>query len=153
MKNIENRIPPPVLTVLLAAAMGGVVRMAPMPVFNFGWRLAGAAGFGAVALGFGSSGIRAFLHARTTINPVQIQEASRLVTTGIFSMSRNPMYVGLVALLAGWACWLGSPALLLGPLLLAVFLTRFQIMPEERVLLVKFGPEYADYRRRVRRWL
>jgi protein-S-isoprenylcysteine O-methyltransferase Ste14 len=117
------------------------------------WRYGGVVLFGSLALGFAGSGIRAFLRARTTINPVRIEEASHLVTGGIYGVTRNPMYVALSALLMGWACWLASPWVLAGPLTFTLFIHRYQILPEERVLAAKFGPEYIAYCRRVRRWL
>jgi protein-S-isoprenylcysteine O-methyltransferase Ste14 len=63
------------------------------------------------------------------------------------------MYVGLTALLLGWTVWLSSPWLILGPVAFMLFLTRFQIIPEERVMSSKFGRAYNQYRQRVRRWL
>ena len=108
---------------------------------------------GLIALTFGAGGIVAFRLAKTTINPVQIDQASRVVTGGIYRVTRNPMYVGLTALLTMWAVWLAVPLALLGPVFFALFTHRFQILPEERVMSAKFGREYQDYRLRVRRWL
>jgi protein-S-isoprenylcysteine O-methyltransferase Ste14 len=105
------------------------------------------------ALVFGLGGILTFRLARTTINPVQIDQASSVVTGGIYSITRNPMYVGLTAMLAAWAVWLAVPWTLIGPVFFAVFTHRFQILPEERVMSAKFGPAYDDYRKRVRRWI
>jgi protein-S-isoprenylcysteine O-methyltransferase Ste14 len=108
---------------------------------------------GAFALTFGLSGIVAFRRAQTTINPVQIDQASSVVTGGIYRVTRNPMYVGLTALLTTWAVWLAVPLALLGPMFFALFIHRFQILPEERVMSAKFGKEYDEYRKRTRRWL
>ena len=108
---------------------------------------------GVIALSFGAGGIIAFRIAKTTINPVQIDQASRVVTGGIYRVTRNPMYVGLTALLTTWAVWLAMPWTLLGPVLFAIFIHRFQILPEERVMSAKFGKEYDEYRKRVRRWV
>jgi protein-S-isoprenylcysteine O-methyltransferase Ste14 len=63
------------------------------------------------------------------------------------------MYVGLAGVLTALAIGLGNPWLLLGPLAFVLFITRFQIIPEERVMAAKFGADYADYKARVRRWL
>ena len=63
------------------------------------------------------------------------------------------MYVGLTSVLVGWAIWLSAPWVILGPVTLMLYLTRFQIVPEERVMSSKFGRDYAQYRERVRRWL
>ncbi len=153
MKNLENRIPPPVLAMALALLMAATARLAPSESLPGAARQAGAALLGALALGFAVPGIGAFLRAGTTINPVDIEKASLLVTGGIFGVTRNPMYVALTALLTAWAFGLGSPWGFAGPLIFAVFIHRFQILPEERALGLKFGTEYAAYRRRVRRWL
>lgn len=68
-------------------------------------------------------------------------------------MSRNPLYVGLIALDAGLALlWPSLWALFFVPL--GVAAVRWgAILPEERYLSAKFGPQYDDYRQRVRRWL
>ena len=75
------------------------------------------------------------------------------MTRGIFGYTRNPMYVGLTAVLLGWAVWLSVPCVFLGPIVLVLFLLRFQIVPEERAMSSKFGRDYDEYRKRVRRWL
>ena len=63
------------------------------------------------------------------------------------------MYLGIALLLAAWATYLAHAlALVAWPLFIA-YLTRFQIVPEERHLREKFGPEYAAYQAHVRRWL
>jgi protein-S-isoprenylcysteine O-methyltransferase Ste14 len=105
-------------------------------------------GFAATAVGFFS-----FRRASTTIDPVRIGEASQLVTGGIYQITRNPMYVGMAWVLLGLGVLLGSPASLLGPVVFVGFITRFQIIPEERVLLAKFGADYAQYKTAARRWL
>ena len=102
---------------------------------------------------FGATAVRAFLTARTTIDPVHIDQASALVTTGIYRVTRNPMYVALTALLCTWAAYLGTPWVIAGPILFAAFINRFQIIPEERMLRTLFGDAYAAYCQHVRRWL
>jgi len=81
------------------------------------------------------------------------RKTTSLVTTGIFSWTRNPMYLGLAAALVGWAAFLSAAWSLLGPVLFVLYIDRFQIQPEERVLTELFGAEYTNYARRVRRWL
>jgi protein-S-isoprenylcysteine O-methyltransferase Ste14 len=94
----------------------------------------------------------AFRRAGTTVNPLHPASSRALVTTGLHRMSRNPMYLGHTLLLAAWACWLQHPAALVGVPLYAAYVTRYQIIPEERALSVTFGAAYAAYRARVRRW-
>ena len=153
MKSLENRIPPPFVCLIVALVMWGATLKAPAYPIDERLRYGLAAGVFAFSLFVGVSGIRAFLRARTTINPVDIEAASRLVTGGIFQYTRNPMYVGFTGLLTALAILLGTPWAMLGPLLFFVFTWRFQIAPEERVMQAKFGESYADYRASVRRWL
>jgi len=93
-----------------------------------------------------------FLRAKTTPNPVQIDRATVLVVTGLYRISRNPMYLSLIAVLKGWAVLLGS----LGPFLLIVAFERlmvtYQIRAEESALAARFGADCAATRR-VGRWI
>ena len=102
---------------------------------------------------FAITGVAGFRRAQTTLNPTKPQTTSSLVTAGIYQYTRNPMYVGLLFVIVGWAAFLSSLWALLGPLAFALYITRFQILPEERVLTSLFGAEYAAYQSRVRRWL
>lgn len=79
--------------------------------------------------------------------------ASSLVTNGVYRFTRNPMYVGLLLALSGWAAFLSSPSALVYLVAFVLYMNRFQIEPEERVLASRFGADYAAYRTRVRRWL
>ncbi len=151
MKNLETRVPPPILMVLGALAMGAV--SFALPVAAPGWRWVAAAAIFAVAGVFGFPAIRAFARAGTTINPVRIEGASALVTGGVFGITRNPMYVSLTLLLLAVAAALGNPWALAGPMFFALWINRLQIVPEERVLRAKFGADYAGYCGRVRRWI
>jgi len=100
-----------------------------------------------------AAAIRRFSRAHTTVNPLDPTKASRLVTGGVFQISRNPMYLGMLLLLVGWAIGLGSasPWLIL-PIFVGV-ITFFQIIPEEQALQSLFGTEYLPYRQRVARWI
>lgn len=153
MERLENRLPPPVLVLVLGLAMGAVHLAGPETGVPPGWRWGlGLAAFGLAGV-FGAPAFRAFARARTTINPVRIEAASALVTGGIYRVTRNPMYVALTLLLLGWAAVLGGVWLLAGPLVFVLWIDRLQIAPEERVLRAKFGAAYAAYAARVRRWL
>lgn len=79
--------------------------------------------------------------------------AAKLVTIGIYRVSRNPMYLGMLLFLLAWALFLSNYAALFPPVLFVISMTLFQIKPEEKTLHNKFGPEYDDYSRRVRRWI
>jgi protein-S-isoprenylcysteine O-methyltransferase Ste14 len=89
--------------------------------------------------------------AGTNIKPSQPTTA--IVQTGPFRFSRNPLYISLTLFYLGVCLMFNAlwPLLLLPPLLVVV--QRGIIYREERYLEAKFGEEYRDYRRRVRRWL
>ena len=99
------------------------------------------------------AGVVSFRRARTTVNPTRPDTASALVATGIYRFTRNPMYLGLFLVLAGWSAYLANAAALAGPLLFALYIDRFQIVPEERALATKFGAAFDTYRRQTRRWI
>jgi len=92
-----------------------------------------------------------FKRAGTAVKP--FSRASVLVTGGAFAFSRNPMYLGMLLVLAGVAVLQGSPAALAVALLFAWRVQRTFILPEEWRLESQFGNEYRQYRRRVRRWI
>jgi protein-S-isoprenylcysteine O-methyltransferase Ste14 len=153
MRAFELKIPPPIVALLAGAAMWVVSHRGPsidLPplVCNPGAGVIALCG-GALAL----AGSIAFKRASTTINPLRPANASSLVTSGIYRYTRNPMYLGLLLVLVGWAVHLSSVLALPGPLVFGLYIRRFQIEPEERILAAKFGQSYADYTSHVRRWL
>ncbi|ELS8946938.1 methyltransferase family protein [Vibrio fluvialis] len=101
----------------------------------------------------GIAGVVQFHRAKTTVNPTKPHEASTVVDSGIFHYSRNPMYLALLLLLLGFAYWHQNVASLLVVALFVIYMNRFQIQPEERVLERLFGRAYTDYKARVRRWI
>jgi protein-S-isoprenylcysteine O-methyltransferase Ste14 len=152
MRSLEHRIPPPVLMVFIGGAMGAsLLGAGPALPPTLRWVLATV--FLLAAAAFGMPAFRAFARARTTINPVAIDQATTLVTSGIYRLTRNPMYVSLACLLCAWAFWLARPLAALGPLVFVLLIDRLQIAPEERVLTARFGAAYLEYQRSVRRWL
>jgi protein-S-isoprenylcysteine O-methyltransferase Ste14 len=153
MSWLEHRIPPPIVLIVFGAAMWAVSRFDAAVAIELMLRIVVALGWAVTGVAFAVTGAEAFRRASTTINPVRPDQATSLVTTGIFRFTRNPMYVGLTALLLGWAVFLASPWAFLGPALFALYITQFQIIPEERILAAKFGAEYKVYRSKVRRWL
>ncbi|MEX2783802.1 isoprenylcysteine carboxylmethyltransferase family protein [Streptococcus sp. H49] len=94
-----------------------------------------------------------FNRQQTTIHPQKLSHVSVLVTQGIYRFSRNPMYLGMAVLLVAWAFYLQAVSSFLGVLLFILYLTQFQIKPEERILYKKFGQLYRNYSRQTRRWL
>ena len=151
--SLEHRIPPPVVGVLLAVGMWWLARMFPGPSLPLGLRIALATVLALGGLAFLIPATRAFLGARTTVNPLKPEAATTLVVAGAYRFTRNPMYVGFALLLLAWAAWLAAAIAVLGPVLFVAYLTRFQILPEERALRARFGDAFDAYCRRVRRWL
>jgi protein-S-isoprenylcysteine O-methyltransferase Ste14 len=153
MQALELKIPPPLVAALTAVSMWGISKLPPaiaLPelvrtVTALPMALAGAALTGA--------GLLAFRHARTTVNPMKPQSAALLVRSGVYSISRNPMYLGLLVVLVAWAAFLSTVWAPLGPLVYVLYINRFQIAPEERILSAKFGASYAEYKARVRQWI
>lgn len=104
------------------------------------------------SVGLWQGAVLAMRKRGTTLDPEHVDHAEHLVTTGPFAVSRNPVYAGIVGVLAGVAVLGRSPLALAPPLAFALVLDRGQIPAEEEALSANF-PEYAEYRRRVRRWI
>jgi len=151
--NLELRIPPVIVVILFSLAMwlSAVLLPAlnlPIPFSRSLALVISVAGFTVV-----SKGVREFQKVQTTTDPTRPDTATSLVTSGIYKRSRNPMYLGMLLLLAGWAIYLPN---VLSFVLLAAFvayMTCFQILPEERALTSTFGAEYKVYKQSARRWL
>ena len=155
LQSLDLKIPPLLVWLVFAGAMFGVATVAPGISYSLPARFALALAIALVLLGgaVALAGVVAFRVNRTTVNPLTPGASSSVVSSGIYRVSRNPMYLGFFLALAGWALYLSNAgALLLLPAFLG-YLTQYQIKPEERVLLAKFGPEFAQYMARVRRWV
>jgi protein-S-isoprenylcysteine O-methyltransferase Ste14 len=153
MRFLETRIPAPFVAIAIAVGMwllpreqvaSGAIESVRLATIDLSMNLSAV-----VAL----AAFLTFWRARTTINPLQPERASVLVTHGIYRFTRNPMYLSLLLLLVAYASHLGSWVAFAGPTGYVAYITRFQILPEERVLAAKFGDEFAAYKRRVRRWI
>ena len=153
MHPLELRIPPLALLAAFAAAIVTASVWAPLARVPVPGHRVMALLLVVAGLGVALAGVVAFRRARTTVNPLSPQRTTTVVCTGIYRRSRNPMYLGMALALLGVAAWGSSLA---GYALVPAFcayLTRFQIVPEERALLQRFGPEFASYRAQVRRWI
>lgn len=153
MATLALKIPPPIIA--LACATGMYFLAENTLHYGLGplWVLPTAITLAIIGIGFALVGVLSFRRHRTTINPLHPEKTSRLVTGGIYRISRNPMYVGMALLLLAWVVFLESPAALLGPIAFIAYITRFQIIPEEILLAQHFAEEFSAYRQRVRRWL
>jgi protein-S-isoprenylcysteine O-methyltransferase Ste14 len=93
---------------------------------------------------------RAFHRANTTVKP--FEESSALITSGVFRISRNPMYLGFVLLLIGIAVLLGSLSPCAVVLVFAILMNRVYVTVEEQMLAEKFGLQWEEYKQSTRRW-
>lgn len=153
MNGLELKIPPPIVGLLCAAAMWGIAQVAPTVPLPGSLRIGLVLVLLCVGGAFDLAGLIAFRRAKTTINPLRPQKSSALVSDGVYHITRNPMYVGMVLVLLAWGAYLACPWTLVMPALFVAYITRFQIQPEERALHRLFGADYAAYCARVRRWL
>lgn len=152
MKWLELKMPP-VLVVAIFIGLMMVISTLEVSEFAFDYQseLSGlVAAMGGLII---VAGVIQFRRAKTTVNPVRPEETTGVVTSGIYSKTRNPMYLGMLLIITGWFFYLGVIANILLLPLFVMYLNRFQIAPEERMLLTLFGDEYRGYLTRVRRWL
>jgi protein-S-isoprenylcysteine O-methyltransferase Ste14 len=153
MRSLELKIPPPLLALLLAVLMWALSWLPPHFAIPGMARWALALGVALAGVSFTALGMLTFRRFRTTIDPTKPHKTSSFVTSGVYRITRNPMYVGVALVLVAWAAFLGAPWPFVGPVLFVLYVTRFQIEPEERILAGLFGEEYSAYLARVRRWL
>jgi protein-S-isoprenylcysteine O-methyltransferase Ste14 len=153
MQALELKIPPPVVALLAAAAMWGTSAITPAVDIPLPARITVAVLLAVTGGIFSIAGIIAFRAADTTVNPMKPDATRALVRNGVYTLTRNPMYLGLLFVLVAWAVFLSSPWTLLWPAGFVLYINRFQIAPEERMLSAKFGADYSNYRSAVRRWL
>jgi len=106
--------------------------------------------FGVLVILFGG---HLFRKAKTTVNPMTPEKSTELVTSGIYSVSRNPMYIGFLALLVACTIFIGNVVnFLLLPLYIGL-VNKLYIIPEEKALEQLFKNEFIAYKTRVRRWI
>ena len=150
---LELKIPPAALFIVFVLIMWAASAVVSAASFALAGAPAIACAFALVGAGIGVAGVYAFRRHDTTVNPMKPETTASVVTAGVYRFTRNPMYLGLALILVGWAMYLTNlVALLLVPVFVA-YMTQFQIRPEERALLAKFGPGFADYMLEVRRWI
>ena len=94
-----------------------------------------------------------FRKDKTTVNPMNPEETTTLVTTGIFSITRNPMYLGSFLSISSTILFFGSWFGIIILMFFVWYITKFQIIPEEEAMEKLFGNKYDEYRQNVRRWI
>ena len=147
---METKIPPPVVTLIFIFFIGFSNRF--VEPFSFMYQLPVGIVIIICGLSVLISAVRVFKHLETTINPLQPSQASKLATIGPFQYTRNPMYLGMSIMLLGFGIIFGAKLTIFIIALFALYITFFQIMPEERAMNEKFT-DCKNYSSKVRRWL
>jgi protein-S-isoprenylcysteine O-methyltransferase Ste14 len=153
MQWLELKVPPVPLAAIFAAAMFGVSSVTPAATFVIPGRIGIAIVLALLAITMALAGVIAFRANKTTVNPLNPGAASTIVSSGVYRCSRNPMYFGFLLALAAWAIYLSNALAALFLPAFVAYMDRFQIKPEERALLAKFGSAYSQYMAAVRRWV
>lgn len=154
MQIFETKVPPLLLTLLCALAMWLVAYYFPREGLYgsfLRFTLSGLLLLAGLIFLFG--GALRFRQEKTSMNPIKPESASKLVVSGLYRLSRNPVYLGMALCLMAWAVYLASIFAFSGPVLFILYMNRFQIVPEERALERIFAQDYLAYKNRVRRWI
>jgi len=153
MNSLELKIPPPVVALLVGLLMWLASPLIARIEAPFWLRVGIAVAIACLGAVIAIAATVSFLRGKTTVSPLKPDAASLLVTGGVFRFTRNPMYLSMLLCLCAWAVYLSNWLALLFLPLFVLYINRFQIMPEERALSSLFGPQYAAYKEKVRRWL
>lgn len=156
MHRLENLIPPPAILLVTLVIMFIVSRFDSARIlradkFSINTLLATLLVVAGIAVIIFA--IKEFRRAGTTINALKPETASRLVISGVFRFTRNPMYLGMLSVALGAVVFYGSAWCVIAVALFLAFITRFQVVPEERAMETLFGKQYDAYRACTRRWI
>ena len=150
---MSTRLPPPLLLLLAGIGAWAIDQWLPAIRVDLPGQATLAIILAALSVAVMILSATWFARAHTTINPMHPEQTSRLITTGPYARSRNPIYLADAVLLFAWILWLGNLASLVVLPAFTIALTYWQIRPEEDALGMKFGEDYRAYCRRTRRWL
>lgn len=153
MHDLELKVPPLAFGLLIATLMWLATWALPTFGFIFPARTLFSVSVAVAGVVMSGLGVASFRRAKTTVNPMKPDSSSSLVVSGIYRLSRNPMYLGFLLGLFGWAIYLSNTLTFLLLPAFIVYMNRFQIEPEEKALAMLFGEQFAAYKSRVRRWL
>ena len=153
MSRLELKIPPDVVWVLVAGLMWPVSVRTPRLDVPSPIRVVVAVALTVAGVWFVVAARMSLDKAKTTWRPMTPGQSTSLVSTGVYSVSRNPIYLGMLLVMLGLGVALSSPAALALSVVFVLYLDRFQIEPEERALSTILGQQYSAYQTRVRRWL
>ena len=151
MNNMNNKIPPPIVTFICGIAIY-FSKSFFNQFFSFNNNI-----ISLILLILGLVvfilAVKSFNKQKTTINPLEPRQASSLVVSGIFKYSRNPMYLGMLIILLSTSFKFNLFGGIVISLFFYLFITKFQILPEEEAMNELFGDEFIEYSNRTRRWI
>jgi protein-S-isoprenylcysteine O-methyltransferase Ste14 len=150
---LENKIPPPIVCALFALMMRWLSTELPIVSWDFAFDKLAIIFICILGFCFCVAGILAFIKEKTTTNPLKPETASSLVSSGVYGISRNPMYLGLALFLVAFAVFLSSLTAFAGVAGFVIYMNEFQIKPEEKAIEGVFGHDYIEYKNKVRRWV
>lgn len=150
---IHRWIPPPAAFAIAALSMWGVSRYTQFGRYAFPYQRATGIALIVIGLMIVAVSLGLFAIARTSPNPLEPRKATRLMTSGLYGWSRNPIYLGDAIVLLGIDVLLGCLAGLVFVAGFVIYIDKVQIAAEEAALAECFGDRYAEYKQRVRRWL
>ena len=148
---MNNKIPPPLVTLFFGLCI--FFTKSFFPEFNSVFLNVTSLLLLLVGISILVSAVSSFKVYKTTINPIKIENASTLVTAKSFSLSRNPMYLGMLIILMSLSFKFNIIGGLFILPLFVFFITKFQIIPEEVAMEKIFKDEFVKYKATTRRWI
>ncbi len=149
---MELKLPPALVFLFFGFAMYLVAKFLPFGFFDFFGRSILFKVLTGLAILILILALVQFYRLKTTIDPAKPDKVSNLVTNGVYKFSRNPMYLAMLLLLLALGVTLGNAFNTLVAAGFVAYMNRFQIVPEERILLNKFGRSFKEYCTLTRRW-
>ncbi len=149
---LELNVPPVVVMFFVSLIMWLISVIVPEVSFATKYSYIAQILFVLTGMFFIIAGIVSFRKAGTTVNPMKPETVSLLITSSVYKFTRNPMYLGALFLLIGWGLFLSNILSCLASILFVLYMNHYQIKPEEKALMSKFGEEYSCYINQVRRW-
>ena len=153
MSFLENKIPPPVILIVCLVLMWLISRETASLEIDSEVKLLASSFMFLLGVCIAVAGIVSFRKAKTTVNPLKPEEATHLVVVGVFKYTRNPMYLGMLCVTIGMVINLANLWASVMVLAFYLYISQYQIAPEERAMQKLFGDQFAGYTKRVRRWL
>ena len=152
---MKTKIPPPLVMIFFGICI--LLSKRVFPTIDFGIDYGAFTYFGFIFYILSAclivTSINAFRKKQTTVNPLKPDSASSLVTSGVFKITRNPMYLAMLLVLVGLTFQQNAPGGILCAVLFIIYITKFQIVPEEEAMSKLFGDMFDDYKNKVRRWI